>query len=156
MSLWFISRHGEAEPNANTDFERQLTPQGKERLNALWQRIGEQTEVELPTAILASPYIRAQQTAAIIARNLSISRIETSELLVPEASVSQLLTTLSAAPAATEPLLIVSHMPFVGRLTSLWRHGIGAPAASYSVGQVRILKGDACLGGASLVGQFTQ
>lgn len=145
MGLWFISRHGEAEQVASDDFNRQLTEAGKIGISQLWQQIRE-VEAELPTAILVSPYIRAQETATLIATALGITNIETTELLVPEASVSALLEDLSQRKNLQERYLLVSHMPFVGYLCSQWCKGIGAPAANFHVGQVVAITGEPSLG----------
>ncbi|MGH8353342.1 MAG: histidine phosphatase family protein, partial [Pseudomonas sp.] len=58
MRLWLL-RHGEAEPQARSDAERALTKHGrKEVLKAAGHLAGRPL-----AAILASPYVRAQQTA---------------------------------------------------------------------------------------------
>ena len=62
MKLWVL-RHGEAVPYGSCpDSERALTEQGrKEALNSAARLIGQPL-----TAIYASPYLRAQQTAQIV------------------------------------------------------------------------------------------
>jgi len=154
MSLWFISRHGEAEPKADRDFDRCLTSLGKANILQLWEQMKSDGE-QLPTAILASPYVRAQETAALIAEVVAVPKIQTSELLVPDASVSNLLEELSLHHNPSESLLLVTHMPFVGQLYSQWCHGIGAPAASFATGQVVAIKGEPSLGGAKLLRKYT-
>lgn len=64
MKLWLL-RHGEAEPHASRDSERRLTAHGrKEVLQSAARLAG------LPLdGILASPYVRAQQTAGWCARH---------------------------------------------------------------------------------------
>ncbi|EXF44228.1 phosphohistidine phosphatase SixA [Pseudomonas sp. BAY1663] len=65
MRLWLL-RHGEAEPRARTDAERNLTERGRRdvRENAAHLR-GRALQ-----AILVSPYRRAQQTADEVRRTL--------------------------------------------------------------------------------------
>lgn len=62
MRLWVL-RHGEAEPyGARPDPERALTAHGREEvLRSAAQLIGQPL-----TAIYASPYLRAQQTAQLV------------------------------------------------------------------------------------------
>lgn len=148
MSLWFISRHGEAEAEAVNDVERRLTERGKTEITALWQRLKNHRDLELPTAIVASPYVRAQETANLIADVLGVKSIQTSEEIVPDGSVSQVLEQLQNLQSTNENILVVSHMPLVGYLYSQWCQGIGAPAASFQAGQVVALKGEPVLGGA--------
>lgn len=62
MKLWVL-RHGEAVPYGSCpDSERELTEHGrKEALSSAARLIGQPL-----TAIYASPYLRAQQTAQIV------------------------------------------------------------------------------------------
>ena len=64
----YILRHGEAERLSSTDRRRQLTQQGHEEVAAVVQRHLE--ELETVQTIWASPYSRAQQTAAVVQRQL--------------------------------------------------------------------------------------
>lgn len=67
MKLWLL-RHGEAEPHASRDSERRLTAHGrKEVLQSAARLAG------LPLdGILASPYVRAQQTAELVREALGL------------------------------------------------------------------------------------
>lgn len=61
MKLWLL-RHGEAEPQARRDAERRLTAHGiKEALKSAAQLAGQPLD-----GILASPYVRAQETAELV------------------------------------------------------------------------------------------
>ncbi len=64
--------------------------------------------------IAASPYVRAQQTATLVAERLA-KRIETLSLITPDDSVEAVIDWLQQA----DPVcwLLVSHMPLVGSLT---------------------------------------
>lgn len=61
MKLWLL-RHGEAEAHARSDAQRELTPHGRKEVK--------QSAGHLPghgvSKIVASPYVRAQQTAQIV------------------------------------------------------------------------------------------
>ena len=61
MKLWVL-RHGQAEARAATDAQRPLTETGRQE--AL--RMGEHLQGETLEVILASPYLRAQQTAELV------------------------------------------------------------------------------------------
>lgn len=145
MRYWFISRHGEAEPYATNDKSRRLTERGQADLQSLWQRLKEEKAGELPTAILASPYVRAQESAAIIAETLGITHIKTIDTLVPEGRVSEVLETLQGL-TTREHYLVVSHMPLVGHLYAHWVQGLGSKPANFSVAQVVALTGEPLLG----------
>lgn len=68
MVVYFL-RHAEAEPDAGSDFERKLTPKGLEQA----ARVGKflLSNGLLPDAIVASPVIRAMQTAKAVAKKLA-------------------------------------------------------------------------------------
>ncbi|WP_347904859.1 phosphohistidine phosphatase SixA [Pseudomonas purpurea] len=115
MKLWVL-RHGEAESHARSDAERELTAHGREEvLRSAAQLIG------LPIqAILASPYVRAQQTAQLVREALGFEpEIRTVSWLTPDsnplAAVDQIDT--------TDNLLLVSHQPLVGNLIGFLQHG---------------------------------
>ena len=65
MKLWIL-RHGEAEPHARSDAQRNLTEHGREQVRqAAAHLIGQSIDT-----ILVSPYVRAQQTAEIVRKVL--------------------------------------------------------------------------------------
>lgn len=115
MKLWVL-RHGEAEPHARSDAERNLTEHGrKEVLSSAAQLIGQPID-----AILASPYVRAQQTAELVREALGFEApIGTVPWLTPD---SNPLTALERIDSA-DNLLLVSHQPLVGNLIGLLQHG---------------------------------
>jgi phosphohistidine phosphatase len=106
-----LIRHGEAGDDAPRDELRALTLKGRAAVarvaRALRRRGGDFT------AIVSSPYVRALQTAEIVAAEVGYEgRLAVSEALVPDARVSQavaLLTSLadeaSVAFVAHEPIL---------------------------------------------------
>lgn len=114
----FILRHGEAQLFADTDAERALTSIGYQQTVDILT--ASQAELECVTGIVASPYIRAQQTAALAAELLSLP-VETSPLLVPEADWMQVADLLESR--TDETLLLVSHQPLVGTLVN-WFCGL--------------------------------
>ena len=70
--------------------------------------------------VIVSPYVRAQQTYAEVAKLICAEVVEVSAEITPESDpemfASALLARLQIEPAET--VLLVSHMPFVCYLTS--------------------------------------
>ena len=90
MKLWLL-RHGEAEPRARTDAERNLTEGGRRdvRRSATFLR-GKPLQT-----ILVSPFHRAQQTADEVRKALSFGgQCETVDWLTPEADLGEALRQL--------------------------------------------------------------
>ncbi|MBY8959471.1 MULTISPECIES: phosphohistidine phosphatase SixA [Pseudomonas] len=120
MKLWVL-RHGEAVPYGSCpDSERALTEHGrKEALSSAAQLIGQPL-----TAIYASPYLRAQQTAQIVREALGFEpEIRTVGWLTPESDPDKVADQL----VSVSDVLLVSHNPLVGNLLSYLQHGAGYP-----------------------------
>lgn len=113
MKLWIL-RHGQAEPQAASDAQRQLTGTGRQEAASMAQRlVGEPLDV-----ILASPYVRAQQTADLVRQQLGLRRaIVTVDWATPEDEPMAVLDHLAERSEAN--ILLVSHQPLVGQLLSL-------------------------------------
>jgi phosphohistidine phosphatase len=125
MKLWVL-RHGEAVPYGSCpDSERELTDHGrKEALNSAAHLIGQPL-----TAIYASPYLRAQQTAQIVREALGFEpEIRTVEWLTPEVDPDKVTDQL----VSVSNVLLVSHNPLVGSLLSYLQHGAGYPPEKVS------------------------
>lgn len=107
-----LLRHGKA---SGQGADAMLTPEGAAELRRLGTRLG--AEGWAPAAVMTSPYRRARESAAVFAGVLTPA-VETHVLgeLKPEAEPEDALEAiLDAAPLAT-PLLVVTHLPLVGRL----------------------------------------
>ena len=115
MKVWRL-RHGEAQPHARRDAERELTAHGREQvLHSAARLIGQPLD-----CILVSPYVRAQQTAELVRKALGFtSELITVPWLTPESEPRDALSKL----ADSGNVLLVSHQPFVGELISLLLHG---------------------------------
>ncbi|QHC97129.1 MULTISPECIES: phosphohistidine phosphatase SixA [Pseudomonas] len=125
MKLWVL-RHGEAVPYGSCpDSERELTEHGrKEALSSAAHLIGQPL-----TAIYASPYLRAQQTAQIVREALGFEpEIRTVEWLTPEVDPDKVTDQL----VSVSNVLLVSHNPLVGNLLSYLQHGAGYPPEKVS------------------------
>ncbi|WP_085715526.1 phosphohistidine phosphatase SixA [Pseudomonas sp. B28(2017)] len=141
MKLWVL-RHGEAEPHGSKphDSERELTANGREEvLRAAANLMGQPL-----TAIYASPYMRAQQTAQLVRETLGFEpEIRTVEWLTPDTDPDKVAEQLVSVSEA----LLVSHNPLVGNLLSYLQHGAGYPPERVSTAGLAELKGDELLVG---------
>lgn len=145
MKLWVL-RHGEAEPRAATDAQRELTAHGREQVlcsAALLQ--GQPLD-----AILVSPYVRAQQTAKLVRDALGFKpELITVPWLTPDSDPNVALHEL---PEVGNTLL-VSHQPLVGDLISLLQHGHCRQPQPMQTASLAELEGEWALAGSmTLVG----
>ena len=121
MNLYLL-RHGLAVPdtdvNMQTDRQRPLTPEGLKKSRRVAKALkAMELSFEL---ILSSPYLRAHQTAEVVAREFGLgSGIELADELTPEASPRQLLKKLESRRHLPKDLLLVGHEPFLSSLISL-------------------------------------
>jgi len=115
----FIMRHGEAEHFAASDAERALTTRGISESVAVARACNEQGITEFDK-VLISPYLRAQQTWQQIQPMFKTSAISTSEDITPYGQSDLVFDYLCALIEVEQPqsVLLVSHLPLVGYLTS--------------------------------------
>jgi phosphohistidine phosphatase len=139
MKLWVL-RHGEAEGHARTDAERNLTEQGRgEVLSSAAHLIGQPI-----SAIFASPYVRAQQTAQLVRDALGFEpEIRTVPWLTPDGNPLQVLQKLDT----DDNVLLVSHQPLVGSLISFLQHGHQSQPQPMYTASLAELEGDLPLAG---------
>jgi phosphohistidine phosphatase len=106
MRLYLV-RHAEAAPG-DPDGLRPLTERGREQA----RRLGEQLAREgvRPDAVLASPLLRARQTAATVARALG-SECDADDRLAPGATPEQIV---AAASGRGNTVVVVGHQPDCG------------------------------------------
>jgi phosphohistidine phosphatase len=126
LILW---RHAEAVDPAGDDaaadtaddLQRPLTPRG-ERQAAL---MAEWLNRRLPatTRVIASPAVRARQTAEALER-----KFRTVPALAPSASVTMLLEA-ARWPQSKEPVLVVGHQPTLGQTAAWLLAGVTQPWA---------------------------
>lgn len=117
MRLWLL-RHGEAQRFAPQDALRVLTEQGRQEVQESAGRLRERPL----EAILASPYVRARQTAELVAQALAYTGVvEIQPWLTPDSDPMDALSHLSRRTEAE--LLVVTHQPFVGALAGLLLNG---------------------------------
>lgn len=141
MKLWIL-RHGEAQSQARSDAERELTAHGREEvLNSAAHLLGQPL-----SRIIASPYVRAQQTAELVHQVLGFSEpIITVPWLTPGSDPRVVLSRLDQY--ATEEVLLVSHQPLVGTLIGVLIHGHYHEAQPMNTASLAELEGDFPLAG---------
>ena len=111
----YLMRHGRAASRADwtaADAERPLTDEGRARTASAAHGLAA-LEVA-PAAAIASPYVRARETAAIVAAELGMP-LELEAGLEPGADLAALASVLTAHADAAE-LLMVGHEPDLSTL----------------------------------------
>lgn len=142
MKLWIL-RHGEAQNRARTDAERELTDNGRaEVLSSAASLMGQPLRW-----IIASPYVRAQQTAELVRQALGFSEaVVTVPWLTPDSDPRKVLDNLDLY--ASDDVLLVSHQPLVGSLIGLAVHGNLQQAEPMHTASLAELEADFPLAGA--------
>ncbi|HEY2250387.1 MAG TPA: phosphohistidine phosphatase SixA [Planctomycetaceae bacterium] len=140
MQLWLV-RHAVAAERGEfdgPDAERPLTPKGRRRFREFCDWLADQTA--MPPAILASPLVRAAQTAAILAKSAGLKKadIVSTDLLSPGVDVRQLMQ--FAAAQAAECLALVGHEPDMSRILS---ELVGGGAVRFGKGFIAAVEFDA-------------
>jgi len=127
----YILRHGIAtepgDPGFAKDADRPLTPEGERKLGQVAEAM-EALKLSFDL-ILSSPYLRARQTAEIIAEALKArKRLELSDSLTPGGSMQKLVALLNHLQPPPESVLLVGHEPYLSGLISLLVSGEAALA----------------------------
>lgn len=144
-----IMRHGEA-GLGRVDRDRELTQQGRSEtcLMGRWlaaQLSPQATGPSTGLRLVASPYRRAQQTAALVGDMLFESKIkvgiETLGIITPDESPENIVDWLLEQPVG-RPLILISHMPLVGALTGLLVEGRTDCGLGFSTAAMAELEGD--------------
>ena len=113
----------------------------RQKASASWRQIAEAMEaLELSfDLILSSPYLRARQTAEIVAEAFKArKRLELSDSLTPGGSTKKLVELLNRLQPSPESVLLVGHEPYLSGLISL------------------LVSGDTSFGGGDEEGRFVQ
>jgi phosphohistidine phosphatase len=122
----FLVRHAHSDPG-EPDELRPLSARGREEARALGERLAE----EKPDLVLASPLLRARETAAAIAK-ASGAELRVDERLAPGATADDVA---AAAEAAGETVVAVAHQPDCSEIAAALGAGERefAPAAFASI-----------------------
>ncbi len=118
----YIFRHGLAEDRGTSrcsqDADRPLLPKGKRKL---WRIATAMENLDLSfDLILSSPYLRARQTAEIVAEALeSPKRLKLCDALAPDGSLKNLVGFLRRFRPSPKAVMLVGHEPYLSGLISL-------------------------------------
>ncbi|MBN3518859.1 histidine phosphatase family protein [Algoriphagus lutimaris] len=115
MKRLFLLRHGEAGFSEGTDFQRQLTTKGKEKLNQLGKEL--QSRSLSIDFMFCSTAERTMQTAGIIQRYVAIKE-EIFLKDIYESNLGGLIHILEGCPSHAESCLIIGHNPILSLLVS--------------------------------------
>lgn len=132
----FLLRHGCAEPSASRDRDRNLTAEGREELQHVLTAAAPQ--FSKITQVMASPYVRAQQSCDIamgFLPHLMEQDRHIADFLTPGSNPQRTIDWLNAQPMDAA-ILLVTHQPLVGTLldelggfeSGRYRMGTGALA----------------------------
>lgn len=122
----YVLRHAIAvdrgAPEIRRDSERPLTPAGAKKMQRIARGMRAlKISLEL---ILSSPYLRARQTAEVVAREFEAeSRLELSPLLEPGADPEELMGLVAGHYASLGSVMIVGHEPSLSELISMLLSG---------------------------------
>ncbi|MBE0483398.1 MAG: phosphohistidine phosphatase SixA [Bacterioplanes sp.] len=135
-----IIRHGAAHYGQDLDHTRPLTEQGQEQASRLAQWLANNGWQS--AELVASPFLRAQQTAQAIAEALPLTR-QTQSLLQPDGQPNEVIDWLVLRQTDR---ILVSHLPLVGRLASLLVDG-QVYDQPWSPAECWVLEGDVAASG---------
>lgn len=112
----YLLRHGIATEREDParDSERPLTSKGRQEMEGIAAAL-KKLKVK-PDLILSSPYLRADQTARIVAKEFNLEKsLKHTDLLVPEANPEALIEAIGREYQVDE-LALVGHYPNMGLL----------------------------------------
>jgi phosphohistidine phosphatase len=105
-------RHGEAESTFESDETRNLTRRGENDVIEMATQLGGKMDLNL---IVASPYLRAKQTARLFAKGLGLKDLNCCwDELTPSGQPSIVLDKIAILGITN--LLVVTHQPFISRV----------------------------------------
>jgi phosphohistidine phosphatase len=141
-----LLRHGIAvefgTPGYERDSERPLTPEGRRKTRAVARALA--ALGVSPDVILASPLVRAHQTAEIVAGAMKLNkRLHICEQLASGGDAKRLIAEINRHHASAELVMLVGHEPDLSSLTSLLLTGSASGAAmEFKKGGVCLLEAD--------------
>jgi len=136
----YILRHGlamdRADWKSSKDHDRPLTDEGRKTTRRTAKAL---LALDLGfDRILSSPYLRAKDTAKIVARIIKPEEeVEFRDELAPNGNPEELTRVIAAVHKPAQRVLIVGHEPFLSRYISVLLTG-------QTVSRVRLKKGGLC------------
>lgn len=120
MKHLILLRHGEAGFSDSVDFQRQLTPKGKENLNRLGQTLSQGgMKVDY---LLCSSATRTRETAEIIKSFIPVGEEEYTREIY-EGNLESLVNLLENTPPEAQSCLMIGHNPTISVLIAHLTHG---------------------------------
>lgn len=117
MKLYLI-RHAEADDN-HIDYNRQLTPKGREQMRVLGERLVASEVFKTPPRVVSSALTRGRQSAELLCEVLGITGSPALwNDLSPESNPQNTLTRINT-DKSHEDLMIVGHNPHLTILSSI-------------------------------------
>lgn len=142
----YIIRHAIAvepgTPGYVEDSQRPLTKKGVEKMVNIARGLREMAV--FPDLIISSPYVRAQETAAILQREFKLKKNQwvESEALVPEGLPADLIGEINEKYSGAESIALVGHEPNLTLLVSLLVAGDASLSINLKKGGVCCLYAD--------------
>jgi len=140
MPSLILFRHSDAVASASSDFERRLTERGREKLRL----IAEEAKSLLPSVdrILSSPYLRAMESAQILAEAYGVDPAEVqSHDPIANALPREIIQLLKAYSGSN--ILLVGHMPTLAYLSAeLLSDGVQPMNLNFSPGHFLLMDFD--------------
>ncbi len=120
--ILYILRHAVAvepgRPAYEDDSQRPLSGKGIAKMEQIAAGL-RRMDVEFDL-IFTSPYLRARQTAEILAKPYSLQdKLIVTPALLPEAPAGQIVAEINESYDRLESLILVGHEPFLSNLTSM-------------------------------------
>ncbi|WP_346798925.1 phosphohistidine phosphatase SixA [Halomonas sp. Bachu 37] len=153
MARMGIMRHGEAAAGA-PDSRRELTEQGRREVRKMARWLAQRDDIGA-IRLVASPFVRAQQTAGIIGKILAVP-VETLTCLTPDDTVQSVSDWLLEWFDDGAYLLLVSHMPLVGDLTAMLVEGSRERGLAFPTAALAELEAPIWAPGCATMKRFTQ
>jgi|WetSurMetagenome_2_1015567.scaffolds.fasta_scaffold98388_2 phosphohistidine phosphatase len=114
----YLMRHGiaaeQTDAREEIDRQRPLTSEGRDRVKIISRAL---VKLELrPAVILSSPYVRAEQTASILAEEMRLKKqLEFTDVLVPLGQPGGIIDEIIKHSRVDE-IILVGHYPSLGWL----------------------------------------
>lgn len=132
-----LVRHGEAEPVRTGDAERALTGHGRKQAALTGKWLAAALEGGGGCRLLASPYRRAQETAALLNEALH-AEYRTLSAITPDEDVRRAVQALDRASSGASVVVVVTHMPLVAALASWLETGSFSDGRSFALAEARV------------------
>ena len=136
----YLVRHGEAKKIAQGgDSARPLSDKGRDEVSRMASFLGRSFRV---TRVVHSGFVRANQTALILAETLAPGQV-VEESTIPMGPMADVEDLAEGLARVTEDVMVVGHMPFMGRLAAYLITGdADADICTFETASVTCLEGE--------------